>query len=134
MANVLMATENGETHGLINTLPNSVTDDGFKDMSPEMKSKCEKQKKEDNRMVKARYINHRGNHERLTKPYMRWAGDVIKIYHLIPGKTYDLPKGFVDEVNNNPGLAKRGERVENDQVIMRDGTPEKLHELVPISF
>ncbi len=134
MANVLMATENGESHGLINTLPNSVADDGFKDMNPEMKTKCEKQKKEDNRMVKARYINHRGMHERLTKPYMRWAGDPIKIYHLIPGKTYDLPKGFVDEINSSIGLAQRADRVIDDKVMSRDQAPEKLHELVPISF
>lgn len=134
MANVLMATESGETHGLINSLPNSVSDDGFKSMSPEMKIKCEKQKKEDNRIVKARYINHRGAHERLTKPYMRWAGDPIKIFHLIPGKTYDLPKGFVDEINGSPGLAQRADRVIDDKVMSRDQPSERLHELVPISF
>lgn len=134
MTNVVMATENGEAHGLVNVLPNSVAEDGFKDMSPEMKSKAEKQKKEDNRMVKARYINHRGMHERLSKPYMRWAGDPIRMYHLIPGKTYDLPKGFVDEINNSCGLAKRSERIENDQVMSRDGAPERIHELVPVSF
>jgi hypothetical protein len=134
MAQIVMVTETGEEHGLINTLPNSVADDGFASMKPEMKSKAEKQKKEDSRIVKARYINHRGMHERLDKPYMRYAGDPIQIYHLIPGKTYDLPKGFVDEINEHKGLAQRADRVIDDKVMAKDQNPLKIHELVPISF
>jgi len=130
-----MVTANGEEHGLINTLSNSVKFDDFKGMSPETKAKAEKLKKDESKMVKARYINHRGMHERLTKPYMRWAGDPIKIYHLIPGQTYELPYGFIKEVNDNPGLPRRSEVVDGNGVPTRfDGVNEKLHELVPISF
>ena len=129
-----MATENGEQHGLINTLPNSVPDDDFKDFSPENKEKMRKQKKEDSRMVKARYINHRGMHERLDKPYMRYAGDPIRIYHLIPGYIYDLPLGFVNEVNENKGLAQRSDRVIDDKIMTKDQSPLRIHELVPCAF
>ena len=134
MANVLMATANGEQHGLINSLPNSCKDTGFEDMTPENKAKCEKLRKDEARMVKARYINHRGNHERLTKPYMRWAGDPIRIYHLIPGQTYELPYGFVKEINDSIGLAQRGEKMVDGQYVAKDQAPMKLHELVPVSF
>ena len=134
MAQIVMATENGEQHGLINTLPNSVPDDDFKDFSPENKEKMSKQKKEDSRMVKARYINHRGMHERLDKPYMRYAGDPIRIYHLIPGYTYDLPLGFVNEVNENKGLAQRSDRVIDDKIMTKDQSPLRIHELVPCAF
>ncbi len=132
---ITTATTNGEEHGLINTLSNSVKFNDFAGMTPETKAKAEKLKKEESRMVKARYINHRGMHERLTKPYMRWAGDAIKIYHLIPGQTYELPVGFVKEVNENPGLPRRSEVVDANGVPTRfDGASERLHELVPISF
>jgi len=134
MTHVVMVTEFGEEHGLINTLQNSVPDDDFKDFTPENKEKMKKQKKEDSRMVKARYINHRGNHERLSTPYMKYAGEPIRMYHLIPGYTYELPKGFVDQVNDHKGLAQRSDRVVNDKVMTKDQSPLKLHELVPISF
>lgn len=134
MSNIVMVTEYGEQHGLVNTLPNSCPDNGFKHMEPDAKSKCEKLKKEENKMVKARYINHRGTHERLSKPYMRWAGDTIKMYHLIPGQVYDLPYGFVKEVNESRGLEQRSDMVVGDRVRTKDGNPLKIHELVPISF
>ena len=131
---ILMVTENGEQHGLINTLPNSCKDTGFEDMTPETKAKCEKLRKDESRMVKARYINHRGMHERLSKPYMRYAGDAIKMYHLIPGNVYELPYGFIKEINESPGLKQRGEKMVNGEYISKDQAPIRIHELVPISF
>lgn len=137
---VVMCTASGEQHGLINTLTNSVRFDDFKNMKPEIKAKCEKDKLEDNRIVKARYINHRGRHERLSKPYCRWAGDPILQYHLIPGHTYDLPLGFINEVNA-VRLPKRSGLVSVDGADLNNGAPldkdtagEAIHELVPTTF
>lgn len=135
MTATIMKTKNGEAHGLINTLANSVKDNGFQHFTPENKAKAEKLRKDEARLVKARYRNTRGSNERLTKPYCRWAGDPIKIYHLIPGEEYELPYGFVKEVNDNPGLPKRSEILDaSGQPSVKDGTPEKLHELVPVGF
>lgn len=134
MTSIVMVTASGEEHGLVKKVANSVPDNGFAHMDPATKAKAEKLRKEEARMVKARYINHRGENERLTKPYCRWAGDPICTYHLIPGYTYDLPLGFINEVNGSPGLARRGERVEEGKVIAQDQAPEKLHELVGVGF
>lgn len=132
---IKLATATGEEHGLINVLPNSCKDNGFEGMTPENRAKCQKLRKEDAKKVKARYINHRGMHERLSRPYCRWAGDAIELWHLIPGHTYELPMGFVNEVNESLGLANRGEQLQEDGTISKDRiTYEKLHELVPISF
>lgn len=125
---------NGERHGHINRVANSVPDNGFQHMTPENKVKAEKMKKEDHRVVKARYLNHRGKHERLTKPYCRWAGDPIDTYHLIPGQEYSLPKGFVDEVNNSPGLPQRSEILDADGIPTAKDEAFKIHELVPVGF
>lgn len=84
---LMLSTASGEAHGLINTLTNSVPFDEFKNMKPEHKKDLEKQKKEDARLVKAEYMNSRGRHERLTKPYCKYAGDPIQIWHFIPGKS-----------------------------------------------
>src|SRR5271155_4083255 len=107
MTKIARATTSGELHGLINTLTNSVPFDGFKHMEPAERTKIEKMKKEDSKMVKAEYMNSRGRHERLTKPYCRYAGDPIHVYHLIAGRVYELPKGFVDEVNDKNKYMKK---------------------------
>lgn len=141
MSKLVMCTASGEQHGLVNTLTNSVVFDDFKTMSPENKAKAEKEKKEDSRMVKVEYINSRGRHERLSKPYCRWAGDPILQYHLIPGHKYEVPYGFVKEVNG-VRLPKRSGLVEVDGTpINADNSPlakdqegEQVHRLVPISF
>ena len=135
MSNVVMVTASGEEHGLINTIGNSVKDDGFKRFEEKDRAAMEKLKKEESRIVKARYINHRGMNERLTKPYCRWAGESIRIFHLIPGYTYDLPMGFINEVNGNPGLANRSDKMdESGKPAAKDSMPTKLHELVAVSF
>lgn len=140
---LMMATANGELHGLINTLTNSVPFDDFKNMKPEHKKELEKQKKEDSRLVKAEYMNSRGRHERLTKPYCRYAGDPISIWHFIPGKTYEVPMGLINEVNDSTKhIPKRsglvsvdGESLNKDESPLdKDRDGEWLHKMVPVSF
>lgn len=126
-----LCTAGGEQHGLIQTLPNSCKENGFKHYSAEMKTKLEKERKEDSRMVKARYINHRGRHERLTKPYCKYAGDPIKIYHLIPEQVYELPMGMIKEVNEACLNVRPKEEGDRDNVNKVSGQI-KLHELVPV--
>ncbi len=140
---IKQCTASGEEHGLINTLTNSVPFDEFKNMKPATKAKAEKQKKEDARLVKAEYLNSRGKHERLTKPYCRWSGDPIQIYHLIPGKVYEVPVGFINEVNDeNKRMKKRsglvsvdGENLKRDESPLdKDEDGDWLHRMVPVGF
>lgn len=138
-----MATAGGETHGLINTLTNSVPFDDFKNMKEEHKKELQKQKKEDARMVKAEYMNSRGRHERLTKPYCRYAGDPIQIWHFIPGKTYEVPLGLVNEVNDKNKIMKRraglisvdGNPVQATEAPLdQDQDGDWLHKFVAVGF
>jgi len=127
-------TASGEEHGMIKTLANSVPAHKFEKFSPERKTQLEKEKVRDNSVVSARYINHRGPHERLTKPYMRWAGDPIQIWHLIPGETYEMPLGLVEEVNK-ARMPKRSEVLDSQGVpTKKDGQAVQIHELVPVGF
>jgi hypothetical protein len=120
-----LVTASGEMHGLINTLTNSVPDDGFKAMAPHIKTKLEKEKKEDAKLVKVEYLNSRGKHERLTKPYCKYAGDPIQIWHFIPGKVYEIPLGLVKEVNDkNKHMKKRSGLVSIDgEPVKKDESP-----------
>lgn len=136
-----LLTATGEAHGLINMIGNSVAFDEFKHMDPKTKAKCEKEKKEDSRMVKARYINMRGKHERLQKPYCRWSGDPIRMYNLIPGYVYELPYGMVREVNEKKEVKRSGLVSQDGQALNKDESPidkdqigESIHQLVPIDF
>lgn len=140
---VLQATASGEQHGLINTLSNNVPFDDFKHFSPEHKAQLQKEKKEDARIVKVEYLNSKGRHERLTKPYCKYSGDPINIYHLIPGRVYELPFGFVKEVNDaqDKRMTRAGLMEVDGKEVKRDGSPldqdEKApweHKLVPAGF
>jgi len=140
---IVLATASGEQHGLVNTLTNSVPFDDFKNMKPEHKKEAERQKKEDAKIVEAEYMNSRGNHERLTKPYCKYAGDPIQIWHLIPGKRYKLPVGFINEVNDKNKVMKKREGLlevdgkpvqSNNAPLSTDHEGEWLHKLIPTSF
>ena len=138
-----LATANGEMHGLINTLTNSVPFDDFKNMKPDHKKELERQKKDDSKLVKAEYMNSRGRHERLTKPYCKYAGDPIQVWHFIPGKTYEVPLGLVKEVNDkNKHIPKRSGLLSVDGAeVTKDGSPLSqdeegtwLHKFVAAGF
>jgi hypothetical protein len=140
---LMLSTASGELHGLINTLTNSVPFDDFKNMKPEHKKEMESKKKEDSKLVKAEYMNSRGRHERLVKPYCKYAGDPIQIWNFIPGRVYEVPKGLVEEVNDkNKIMKKRSGLVSIDgQSLNKDETPlgndvdgEWLHKFVPVGF
>ena len=130
-----LRTENGEEHGLINTLPNSVPYDGMKKFAEKDRPSMEKMKKDDARLIKARYVNSRGTNEKLERPYCRWAGQAITMWKFLHNHIYELPKGLVDEVNKSPGLAKRSEICDvNGVPTKKDGEAEKIHQFYPIEF
>lgn len=140
---IALATASGEQHGLINTLTNCVPFDEFKNFKPEHKKEMERQKKEDAKIVKAEYMNSRGKHERLTKPYCAGSGEPIQIWHFIPGKTYEVPLGLIKEVNDpKKKIPKRsglvsvdGESIRKDESPLdRDEEGEWLHRFVAAGF
>jgi hypothetical protein len=132
---LIQVTARGEQHGLLKKLANSVQGDGFKHMTPENKAKAERQKKEDMKIVKARYLNSRGQHERLSRPWTAGAGEPIEMWHFIPGNTYDIPKGLVDDVNSKRTIARAGKCDANgENPLDRDTVEEPLHQFVPVAF
>lgn len=127
-------TARGEEHGLINTLGNSVQGDNMKRFAPEHREEMKKLKEEECRMVKARYVNHRGKHERLTKPYCRWAGEPIQIWHFIPGQEYEVPMGLVKDINEAvPESKKPDPELEQGATGLVEGK-DKIHEFIAVGF
>ena len=131
-----METETGEKHGLINVLANSVPFDDFAKMDPKTKAECQKMKAHDSKIVKARYINHRGANERLSRPYMRWAGDPIQMWNFIPDQEYEVPRGLVDEVNDKRRIPKKMSGLLDAQgkALLVDQPGQRLHEFVAVGF
>jgi len=108
MSVVVQYTQSGEAHGLVDIFTNSCENNDFKHMKPETKAKLEKEKKEDARLVEMEYVNRKGAHERLDKHYVRYAGDRIEKWHLIPGRKYTVPMGLVKEVNGLEVIERSG--------------------------
>lgn len=137
---IRMVTASGEEHGLINTLPNSVPFDDFKSMAPENKEKCRKELANRKKLVKGKYINYQNSNERLEKTYCAGSGEPLQQYRLIPDYVYDLPLGFIEEVNAS-FIPQRSDLVSVDGNPMnKDHSPTtkekniRVHEIVPVSF
>lgn len=131
-----LKTASGEEHGLMKVIANSCNEEPFKNMKPETKAKAEKIKKDESRLVKARYQNRRGIHERLEKPYCRWEGEPIQLWKFIPEEVYEVPKGLVDEINDPAKQqSARSDIVDMDGVPMKAGAKiPPLHQFVPVGF
>jgi hypothetical protein len=129
-----LVTEAGEEHGLINTVANSVADTDFKHIAPENKEKFKKMRAEDAKVKKAKYINMKGENERLERPYMRWAGDPIHTFKLIPGHIYELPMGFINEINSKQNYQRSEVLDANSRPTIKDKLLPNEHQLVPVGF
>lgn len=141
MAHIVQATASGEEHGLVAVFSNSVPFDDFKAMKPKQAEEMRKMKKEDARLVKVRYHNSRGRHERLDKHYCRYQGDRIEKWHLIPGHVYEVPYGFVKEVNSMEAMTRSGLLEVDGVPVKKDESPlekdqksDPLHYLYPAEF
>jgi hypothetical protein len=138
---VCQYTASGEAHGMIDTKTNSCENNDFKYCAPHIKVKLEKEKKEDARIVKVEYLNSRGKHERLTRPYCRYAGDPITMWNFIPGRIYEVPMGLVKETNDKKMAVRSGLIEVDGQQVNKDGSPLAkdedapwLHKFIPVSF
>ena len=141
MSVIAQCTATGEQHGLVNRIGNSVAFDDFKSIDPKFKAQVKKDKEEDAKIVKGRYMNLKNKSERLDKPYMKYAGDPICIYHLIHGYVYDLPMGFVKDVNSKKEIKRSGlvsvdgEAVnKNEAPLERDFVQDGHHQILPLTF
>lgn len=141
--NIVLVTAWGEEHGLINTIPNRVSYDGFKHMSAEHRKELELQKKEDEKLVEAEYMNSEGKGERLEVPYCKYQGDPIQIWKFIPGYVYKVPLGLINQVNDKTKIPKKREGLLSvqEKTVNRDGSPlrrdedgEWVHKFVPVRF
>lgn len=130
----------GEQHGLLASLPNSVPFDDFKNYAPELREKLRKEKKENDRLVKVRYINHQEQARgRFEQPYVT-PGEPIQIWRLIHDHEYTLPYGFVKQINDLRGVQREGlqsvdgKEVQNSGAPIQRDKPMRIHECVPVSF
>ncbi len=124
----------GESHGLINAVANSVKDDGFKMFEPKWKEEMIKAKKRDAELVEVKYINKRGKHERLTRPYVKYAGDPVQTWHFIPEQTYTVPRGLAEEVNSQKAWKRSGLLDEKGNPLLKDFEEETIHQFVAVGF
>ena len=101
-----LVTANGEIHGLTGELANDCKESDMEKLDEKIKNECKKLKKEDAKLVKARYVNHKTPTGKLHKAYCKWPGDNIQKWTFISGYTYEVPLGLVKEVNSS-GLIQR---------------------------
>jgi hypothetical protein len=127
----------GRKHGLINSFANSVkADQAFTNMTVANKAKVEKEIEDRKKLVKARYLNSRGENELLAIPYTHGAGYPIETWEFHHDHVYEVWKGLVDQVNAGEGLARRSDIIDpnTNTLAVKDGKPEKIHRFVANDF
>lgn len=115
----------------------------FVSSKAELTAKIERQKAWDSEMVTGKFLNRRapGNRAKLT--YNKYADDPVKWYTFEDGKTYTIPRGFADQINEyyyTPQfIQKQGDQVLTDRVgensaIADVDTSNKKYAFVPVGF
>lgn len=59
----------------------------------------EEQKRQDSRMVRGRFLNRRAPGQTVKLTYMKYEDDPVKWYEFRDGGTYEIPRGFADQIN-----------------------------------
>jgi len=132
---IIQVTATGREHGLIKKIPNSVQGDGFKHMTPEAKEQALKKKKDDGKLIKARYLNKKGLTEYLKKYYCLGGGEPIQEWVFLHEQVYDVPQGLVQEVNAKKTMVRQGKCDENgENPAHKDSFEEFEHRFVPADF
>jgi hypothetical protein len=133
---VRIHAKTGLQHGLINTVGNSVPDSGGKRFAEKDRAAMEKKKKEDEKIVTARYLNKAGGVERLERPYCMWDGQPITMWRFFHGEIYDVPKGLIDDVNSpHKRPKKRSGLLDNKgNPLLVDTNDDPEHSFVPVGF
>lgn len=127
-------TSSGEQHGLIKVVGNSVPDSEGKRFKEKDRPAMKSLREEESKMVKAMYINTKGNHERLPMIYCRWDGDPLLSYNFIPENEYEVPKGLVNQVNGKKVQKRSGLIDVNNKELMSDKMESSEHRFVAANF
>ncbi len=127
-------TESGEEHGLIGVVSNSVPNSEGKRFKEKDRVAMQKMRDEQSRMVKARFINTKGKTDPYPVPYMKWDGDPILTYKLLPNYDYEVPKGLVDDFNNRQCMERSGLLDVNGKPLMVDRKTSPEWMFVAIGF
>lgn len=127
-------TAAGEQHGLVKTVANSVPASAKESITK--KKEYEGIQKENEKVVSARYINHRNKLEPLDVPYNAGPGQPLHMYRFLPNYTYRIPLGLVKQINTQ-GKIYQGKYISEDNDApdaLESNTPKQVHEMVPVGF
>lgn len=128
--------KNGQRHGCINEVANSVPDDAFKRFAEKDREAMKKKKDHESKIVKAKYINYRGPNEILETQYMHWAGEPITSWRFIHDQEYEIPMGLVEQVNDpHKRLPRRSDVLDaKGMPTAKEGAAEQIHAMIPVAF
>jgi len=105
-----------------------------------LKEKIERQKAYDNQMITGRFMNLRAPGQPAKLTYMKYADDPVKWYNFEDRKTYTIPRGFVDQINeyyHTPRFIQKNEPMDPDapsSQIHDVDTSNKKYAFVPLGF
>jgi hypothetical protein len=109
-----------------------------------MESSIARQKEIDNEKITGRFMNRRAPGQPAKLTYMKYADDPVKWYYFEDGKTYTIPRGFADQINeyyHSPVFIQKpqgsvilSETIGENSMIQEVDRSNKKYAFVPMNF
>ena len=102
--------------------------------------KLEDQKAFDKVLVTGKFMNRRSPGQSVKLPYIKYAEDPVKWYPFVDGKTYTIPRGFADQLNEYYHTPQFTQRIgpmdgnDPDSQIESVDTSNKKYAFVALNF
>lgn len=103
--------------------------------------KIRSQKEYDNVPVTGKFLNRRAPGNMVKLPYIKYEDDPVKWYEFYDGRTYTIPRGFADQLNeyyHSPRFVQKHGPIEDPDdpgsQIAEVDTSNKKYAFVPVGF
>lgn len=123
-----MVTAGGEKHGMMRTLPNSNPPNKYGHLQDPHKTEMQKRHKKAMELVDVEYINLTNQENgRFEASYgASFPGEPIRMFKCISGHRYVIPRGLMEQVNEELGYHKRSGLIDTDGKELVNDSAKKI--------
>lgn len=121
-------TESGEEHGMMRVLPNSISDHKYQNLKDPHKAEMNKRHKRAMELVEVEYINLQNQENGRFEGWYgaSWPGEPIRKFKCLTGERYVIPRGLMEQVNEDMGYRERTGLVKPDGTELKNDSAKKI--------
>lgn len=123
----MQTTPGGEKHGMTRSIPNSVQAHNWENLKPAQQAEMKKKQKHAMELVEVEYINLTNQENGRFEAWYgaSWPGEPIRKFVCLTGERYVIPRGLMEQVNDELGYHERTGLVKADGTELKADNPKK---------